>query len=200
MYSEEDLDSAVAAGAITADTAAALRAHVAGARRAPNADEEYFRLVSGFNDIFVVIAICLLVTSVAWIGHSVSPTLSGLMAAAVAWGLSEFFVRVRRMALPAIFLLLAFVYGAFFAVFHASGQAVWLASAAAAAAAWLHWQRFHVPITVAAGAAAVVGAVITTLVSLIPAASEWISSLMFAAGCLVLVYAMKWDALDISRQ
>ena len=37
----------------------------------------------------------------------------GLFVAATAWGLAEFFTRKRRMALPSIILLLAFVGGVF---------------------------------------------------------------------------------------
>lgn len=45
---------------------AAFRAHVAALRDTPAADEEHFRLVTGFNDVFVVIACPLLLASVAW--------------------------------------------------------------------------------------------------------------------------------------
>ena len=53
MYSENDLRDAVAAGAINAEAAEALRIHVKGARTAPATDEENFRLINSFNDIFV---------------------------------------------------------------------------------------------------------------------------------------------------
>ena len=68
MYTTEDLDSAVQAKAITQESADALRAHVEHARAIPSIDEEHFRLVTGFNDIFVVIACALLLVSVGWIG------------------------------------------------------------------------------------------------------------------------------------
>ena len=48
MYSESDIDGAVAAGALSADAATALRNHVAAAQRAPAVDEEHFRLLTGF--------------------------------------------------------------------------------------------------------------------------------------------------------
>ncbi|MFX8024200.1 hypothetical protein ABTK62_20355, partial [Acinetobacter baumannii] len=56
MISQEELDDAVIAGAISAEAALALRRHVASRRGASEADEEHFRLLTGFNDIFVVIA------------------------------------------------------------------------------------------------------------------------------------------------
>jgi hypothetical protein len=52
MYSESDLEAAVAAGALTPDAANALRTYVAGTRTTPAVDEEHFRLLTGFNDIF----------------------------------------------------------------------------------------------------------------------------------------------------
>ncbi len=109
MYSEDDIDDAVRAGVIDAGAAAAFRAHVAVLRSAPAVDEEHFRLVTGFNDFFVVIAAALLLAAVVWIGAAATDALGAGLAAVVAWGLAELFVRRRRMALPGIFLLLAFV-------------------------------------------------------------------------------------------
>lgn len=53
MYSQNDLDEAVSAGAISAESAAALRNFIETQRSAPAVDEEQFRLITGFNDIFV---------------------------------------------------------------------------------------------------------------------------------------------------
>ena len=105
MYSDEDLDSAVAAGVLSAEAADALRAHVAQRRQLTGPDEEHFRLLTGFNDIFVTIASALLLAAVTSIGSAIVPWFGGVACAAVAWGLAEFFVRRRRMALPAILLL-----------------------------------------------------------------------------------------------
>jgi hypothetical protein len=197
MYSDDEIDSAVLAGAISADAAAALRAHVTDARKTPGADEEHFRLVSGFNDIFVVIASCLLILAVAWIGESFQVWLGALLAAATSWTLAEFFVRNRRMALPAIVLLLAFVGGLYVATLALTGKAHAVSSGVAALGAWLHWRRFHVPITIAAGAGAVAAGIIATIVSYAPAARE---TIIFCAGIAVLVYALRWDGSDLLRQ
>jgi hypothetical protein len=64
MYSDSDLQDAVAAGAISAEAAQALRAHVSAARTMPATDEESFRLLNSFNDIFVTIAAVLLLAFV----------------------------------------------------------------------------------------------------------------------------------------
>ncbi|MBU1463723.1 MAG: hypothetical protein KJ551_09420, partial [Alphaproteobacteria bacterium] len=103
MYSESDLQDAVAAGVIPAQSAQALRDHVARLRSSPVVDEESFRLLTGFNDIFVAIAGIILLVAVGWLGNSIRlgapehhPSLmSGLLVAAASWGLAEYFTRQR---------------------------------------------------------------------------------------------------------
>lgn len=199
MYSEEDIASAVKAGILTEETATAFRSHVAQQKGAPAVDEEHFRLITGFNDIFVVIACVLLLLSVNWIGAALAPWFGALALSIAAWALAEFFTRRRRMALPAIVLLLAFVGGMFFASF-AAFKSIATASALAAVAAWLHWLRFHVPITVAAGAAATVGCIVALLVTAIPEAKESTIAISLTAGIAVFVLAMRWDAGDRRRE
>jgi hypothetical protein len=203
MYSDEDIDSAVAAGAISAEAAAALRAHVAAQRHTPAVDEEHFRLVTGFNDIFVVIASALLLISVGWIGSTVEKWVGALATAAAAWVLAEFFVRKRHMALPAIVLLIAFCGNVFFAVFlpvKGAAAATAIASLVTVAAAWAHWMRFHVPITVAAGTAALAAALIAMLLYWVPVARDSLSLLLFVAGVAVFIAALRWDASDVRRE
>ncbi|HQR12459.1 MAG TPA: hypothetical protein PLW68_14130 [Casimicrobiaceae bacterium] len=204
MYSEEDLASAVAAGVLSEEAAAAFRAHVGQLRLAPAVDEEHFRLISGFNDIFVVIACVLLLLALAGIGASFAPGVGALGVAVASWLLAEFFTRKRRMALPSIVLLLTFVGGVVATVFFMlptqspGGFAV--GSAVGAAAAWLHWWRFRVPITVAAGAAAVVGCLFALLLQLLPDAKNWMNVIAFISGIVVFGIAMRWDASDTLRQ
>src|SRR5438067_6146587 len=126
MYSQQELDDAVASGVISVEAASALRAHVEGQRAMPIPDEEQFRLITGFNDIFVSIAAAILLFAVGWIGQSIGQStglvisdhgdmgpsfLAPLAVAATAWPLAMFFTGRRRMALPSILLLLTFVGG-----------------------------------------------------------------------------------------
>lgn len=108
MYSEDDLRAAVAGGAIAAADAAAIRAHVAGLRDTPQADEETFRLVSGFNDIFVAIAGALALFGISTLVGQTQPLIAAVAVAVAAWALAEFFTLRRRMALPSILFLMAF--------------------------------------------------------------------------------------------
>ena len=69
MYSQQELDDAVASGVLSAEAADALRAHIEGQRSTVIPDEEQFRLITGFNDIFVSIAAAILLFAVGWIGQ-----------------------------------------------------------------------------------------------------------------------------------
>ena len=201
-YTSEDIDSAISAGVLTQANADAFRAHVEASRVQPSIDEEHFRLVTGFNDIFVVIACALLLLSVAWIGNAVSPLLGAGAAALAAWGLAEFFVRKRRMALPAICLLLAFVGSSYYlgAVLLPDDKgATIIGPLLAAFAAWAHWRRFHVPITIAAGLVPVV-VLVTTLGAGVLGGSDFVFLIMLLAGLAVFGLAMRFDALDKARQ
>src|SRR3954471_18522262 len=73
MYSDSDLEAAVAAGALSPEAAASLRNYVAGRAASPAVDEEHFRLITGFNDIFVSVAAAILFFALAWIGSTLGP-------------------------------------------------------------------------------------------------------------------------------
>lgn len=172
----------------------------------PGVDEEHFRLVTGFNDIFVVIACMLLLVSVAWIGTELGAWFGPLLQTVAAWGLAEYFTRKRRMALPSIILLIAFVVGVY-----ATGEellsglglkdktGIAVISFVMALAARLHWLRFKVPITVAAGIASLVAGSISLLWVLVPAVQDWMTVAIFVSGVLVFMLAMRWDTSDILR-
>lgn len=220
MYSESDLQAAVDARVLTPEAAAAFRSHIASVRSAPAADEESFRLITGFNDIFVSIAAVILLMAVAWIGESIHPALAGAAVAGSAWFLAEYFTRQRRMALPSIVLVLAFSGGVLatmvgFLVKH--GEAIFGSTPGdtvialvvggialvTAAATWLHWKRFMVPITVAAGTAALAATAVATILSItgVPRGSETlVMALVLVAGLGVFALAMWWDKSDRARQ
>ena len=230
MYSQNEIDEAVTAGAISADSAAALRSHIEGQRALPIQDEEQFRLITGFNDIFVAIAAAILLFAVGfigqWIGQRTGSALGGdgpsylgpLLIAGTSWMLALFFTAKRRMALPSILLLLSFIGGTFVAAASALGlmvgtdvlenneRAIALIAAAAAAiaaaGAWLHWRRFRVPITVAAGAASVAGltvALIASAVGDVPNIENIVLSVTLVLGIATFLFAMWWDGSDRAR-
>lgn len=213
MYSEEDLSSAVKAGIFTQEQVQKFRAFIAQGQiqssqaNTPLVDEEHFRLVTGFNDFFVVIACFLLLLSVAWLGASLHIAVGGLAVAATSWGLAEFFVRKRNMALPAILLLITFIAGvAWFSVAlflkigsMPSAWSMLMAGVAAATAARLHWLRFQVPITVAAGVAAFIASLIAIATYHFPEARQWAHGLFLVGGFSAFGLAMRWDMQDKAR-
>lgn len=251
MYSEDDINSAVAAGALSAEAAASFRDHMSRARALPRQSEENFRLVNSFNDIFVAIGIVILLIAVGAIGQAIGSAilpfppwadfaqlsgaqyseardaynaqsnastglqgaLAGLLVAGAAWPLAEFFTRRRRMALPSILLLLAFVAGVFATAFGA-GAALGLTNSPAigsvivtlsgvlgGAAAYIHWRRFQVPITVAAAAGVVVLSLLIAMIGIFqldPDLPTFMVSLL-VAGLIVFAFAMRWDTSDRER-
>jgi len=230
MYSQNDLDEAVAAGAISVEAAAALRSFVDSQRASPAVDEENFRLITGFNDIFVSIASAILLFAVGWIGQSIGQStglvidingpspLAPAAIAATAWGLALFFTAKRRMALPSILLLLAFVGGVFAAVGFSQvlligearldnnealgGILAAIGGAVAAGAAWLHWRHFRVPITIAAGAAAISAIAVGLLIAALGRVDDVqniILGAVLALGIGVFLFAMRWDSSDPAR-
>jgi hypothetical protein len=236
MYSQQELDEAIAAGVISADAANALRAYVESQRTIAIPDEEQFRLITGFNDIFVSIAAAILLFAVGWIGQSIGQAtglfisdhgeigpsfLAPLAIAITSWGLALFFTARRRMALPSILLLLAFVGGVLatsaFALVEIIGPDRFnndnqllaatvggISTAIAAVAAWLHWRRFHVPITVAAGAAAIAGLFLAIVVGIVQpgdneSAKNLILGFVLVLGIGMFLFAMWWDASDRAR-
>jgi hypothetical protein len=141
----DDLNAAVEAGVIDAAQADKIRAMRQASTPAPSgtilpkgpdgepavlADEERFRFLNGFNDIFLTIGVLLVagaflsVTSSGLLGLSWVATL--VVAAATFWVLSEILVARLRAVLPGMVLSLLFV-----------------AFAASAVVVQLHWDNFR---------------------------------------------------------
>ena len=239
MYSESDLASAVEAGALSPAAANALRNYVAERRSAPAVDEEHFKLLTGFNDIFVAIAAALILVAAARIGAYFGVMLigagpeervvggnmigGGFAVAATSWMLAEYFTARRRMALPSILLLLGFTGGVaagLSGIFAANipwieeqmhlasdlqkqqlaGGVAAVVGLLTAAATWIHWKRFMVPITVAAGALALVGVGVSLVLAFAPQAKDWVNEMLLVAGVAMFFFAMRWDMSDLERR
>lgn len=216
MIDDRTLDAAVAAGVIDPDTRSRLTGFARDlARGEAGPDEEQFRLLTGFNDIFVTIAIGLLLAALGTLGGAVTPLVGTAAVAVASWGLAEYFTRQRRMALPSIALLLAFV-GAVLATgaVLVTGQSSFnfgpgegppagliAAAAAGALAAYAHWRRFRVPITVAAGA----GTLVLLLLAGVAVAAGGepaegvLLPLLGLSGLAIFLAAMWFDASDRAR-
>lgn len=200
-YTDQDLDDAVKAGVFSEKHIAAFRHFMQNQRQSPGSTEEHFRLVTGFNDIFVTIA-CLLVLAAGWyIGSFANDQVGALAAAAGSWGLAEYFTRIRRMALPSIVLLMMFVLAAFMTVdFLAEGPLMVVPPLAAMLAAAGHWLRFRVPITIAAVVASGIVAVIAVMTEFdVDLDGALFSGVLLVLGLMTLGLAIWWDSRNVHR-
>jgi hypothetical protein len=222
MYSQSDIEDAVAGGALTAQQAESLRNHVAARTGVPTADEEHVRWFLGFNDLYIYISAILLLIGLAWLGAKAQegenmPIFAPLLVAIAAWGLSEFFGRKRRLALAPITFAYVFVWAVFVAVMFlaakivgpgASHTATMLVTAVcalcAAGAAFLHWMRFAEPIDVALGTGAVAIAIMSLLGAVLGMGGDPEGTISYVTllvlGLATLAYAIMWEAKDRRRE
>ncbi len=213
---QADIDAAVAAGVIEADVATRLIAFAQSEHSvASHADEENLRLITSFNDIFVTIGLVLFLGALGYVLKDTGLAVSSAVIAATSWGFAEVFTRIKRLALPSIFLLIVYsvaVFGALtgiiagdwtssFEKFLFNGS-FWVAIAGFITAGFvgLHWLRFRVPITIAAGCAALGVTVIALAGSIVPQLIIHHSGIVFLPmGLVIFALAMRFDMSDRTR-
>ncbi|MEM7567151.1 MAG: hypothetical protein AAF321_07955, partial [Pseudomonadota bacterium] len=191
-------------------------------------DPENLRFIGGFGDIFVTIGLLLFLGALSQMigaldvtslvtGRVADATATGVVMAA-SWVLAEYFTRIRRMALPSIVLLLIFVAAGFgvlqaLALTHvtpllsdwlpaanATAGALLVAGLGAALLAGLHYWRFRVPITVAAGVAALSLGIAGILGTTVPDVLTAYPTLTVGAfGVSIFLLAMRFDLRDPAR-
>lgn len=229
MIAEQDLQAAVAEGII--DQAQAVRiAHLARLRldaqgsapprlgdsvtaeagRAVDPDDERFRLIGGFNDVFVAIGVGLLAGALLGLSRVVGfGDAFSAVALIAAWGLSEIFARRMRLALPSILLAAMFCASASLLVAQLAADrglpsilyGGWvLAALAFSGAALLHHWRFRVPINMALMAGGAIGAVLALVSALAPAlAQDYLNPILALCGLSVFALALRLDMRDPRR-
>lgn len=227
MIAEEDLQAAVAEGII--DQAQAVRiAHLARLRLQPQAsapprlgesvlaearlaidpDDERFRLIGGFNDVFVALGVGLLAAALLGLSRVVGfGDAFAAVALAAAWGLSEIFSRRMRLALPSILLAAMFCGAAALLVTQFTIERSLpgmlnggIAGVAFAGAALLHHWRFRVPVDMALAAAGAVG-MLLALISVIDLrfAQDFLNPILLICGLAVFAAALRLDMHDPRR-
>ena len=225
--SPDDLKSAVEAGVIDAAQAEKLRAMRATSVLAPAdaneplADEEHFRFLNGFNDVFLTIGVLLVAGALIF---AATPQFSGsvlgvmTLAAAIFWLLSEILVRRLRAVLPGMTLSILFVAFAATAIviqLHATmgiestsdpwaELAFWrypslLFSVPALAAAVAYYVRFRLPFALALIALTAYGVFRSALHAYGMAEGADTPFIEFASGLVILAVAMTYDARDLKR-
>lgn len=220
---DEHLEAAIAQGIISPAQAVQLRALAAAPaasmpldpdmRDNPDPDDERFRLIGGFNDVFVTIGILLLVSALFGLTASIGFAIGFVFVAlAAAWVLSEIFIIRLRLALPAIALAIMFAFSGALIIRALVAVAVREADADTADIGWtivgvgmaiaaaLHRWRFKVPIDTALIAAGVVGAIASTVGVLAPDQGETLAPIVAATcGIAVFALALRIDASDPAR-
>jgi hypothetical protein len=227
MIANETLAKGVERGIITADQAERLRAleHAGMPPELPaTPDDEQLRFIGGFSDIFVTIGLAMFLGAIGYFGSRSGGPLGMWIAVAItSWLLAEFFTRLRRMALPSIVLLIVFSAAVFLSVttflgadaradihvrtvvggFGLYGFEPTMVAAAGfvtVLATALHYWRFRVPITVAAGCCALTGTVVGLVYGLAPELPRVAYNLVtFACGLAVFALAMCFDIADPAR-
>lgn len=205
MYTDDDLNLAVEKGVFTDTSVKAFRDLHAQLKHSPAVDEENFRLIGGFNDIFIVIACALFLFSTAFALNAGTRIefIGFAVTAGLSWYLAEIFVRQRKMALPAIFLLLSFVISVFFAISSlellSEDFSISLGAIAAAIAAYIHWRHFKVAITIAACTACIVGIIASLIIGIFQQPENILLAAGFGCGLITFALAMYWDTSDTSR-
>lgn len=124
----DDLDAAVAAGVMTPSQADSLRDFVSSRKAAPvtyGMEDERFRFMRGFNDLFFAIGIVLLgaamifyIANYARLYSGNQPAMGSAIwasGAVISWLLSELLIRRMRLVLPGILLSVLFLIFVFMA-------------------------------------------------------------------------------------
>lgn len=213
------LERALAQGVLTPEQVDMLRyLETNGSSGSPTepVDDEKFRFINGFGDIFVTIGIALFLGAFCYFASlSFSGAGGGFAVAAASWLLAEYFTRKRRMALPSIVLLLIYAAAIFIGtlllvsgyddfsitIVRNENWPVAIAGLATIAAAALHYRRFRIPITFAAGVAALVASVLGLMFGAAPDFTKaFARPILLACGIGVFALAMRFDLSDPKRQ
>jgi hypothetical protein len=227
MIASEILAKGVERGIITAEQAERLRT-LENAGEPPelpvSPDDEQLRFISGFSDVFVTIGLAMFLGAIGFFALQIAGEIgASIVISAAAWLLAEFFTRRRRMALPSIVLLIVFACAVFIGASFASdasyasyspyaqrnlfnlytGQPTVVSGAAFVTVPLvaLHYWRFRVPITIAAGCAALTGAVFSLFYGLLPnLPAVAYNAVILVCGLVVFAFAMRFDMTDLERR
>jgi hypothetical protein len=219
MPNRDELEAAISAGVIGRAEAERLAAFLAQYRAGhgmqaeageDSDDAEAVGFVRGFHDIFLAIGVTLLLIGVAYTSSIVAR--AACATAIAAWGLAEYFTRMKRLTLPSIALSLAFglacgavagmLTGQLDAAYHEGtpSRAIPLLYKMPALGALLgsalFYLRFHLPFTLAQIAAAT-----AVTVGLFVAPQGGQATLIFMImGLLTFAGALYFDLRDPHRR
>ena len=227
MIANEILAKGVEQGIISAEQAERLRAleGVGGPPELPaSPDDEQLRFIGGFSDIFVTIGLAMFLGAIGYFSLQAGGKPAMWIAVAItAWLLAEFFTRLRRMALPSIVLLIVFAVAVFIgaSIFLGAGMSPYsypltpmgmfgintseptllaIAALVSVLLTAVHYWRFGVPITIAAGCGALTGTAVGLVYGLAPELSPVAhNAVILVCGVAIFALAMRFDMADPQR-
>lgn len=211
MIRQDDIEAAISGGILTAEQGRALE-RLAHERRQSRVlalgREERFRLLGGFNDVFIALGVILL---------SIALFLSPILGVMVFWGLAELLTGRLKLVGPSIVIVVFLCWFAAMLGLEAFGRLVPLialqtdrpitsngylsVAVAVAAMAGLHYARFRFPFALfaLAGAAVTFMMALTAYVlepSVSAAVRPWVA---VGLGLMVFAAAMWFDVSDPER-
>ncbi len=220
MTLDEHITAGAEAGIISPEQALELSRFIA-ARQSPDADQltdadaESVRFARGFHDVFLTIGLVILMVGVVYSTGIVAGGFAGFLGAGVAWLLSEYYARARKLVLPSIALGIGFTL--MFAFAAGMLAEMMLNDEHQSPDDWLSWSglivalaglaasggflaRFRLPF--ATGMVAV-SATVTLAAIIAVAAPNMLEQLMrplfFVAGATIFCAAMIYDLSDPKR-
>jgi hypothetical protein len=212
MYTENDLKDGIRQGIFTKKAVLKFQKYITSRGDYSEVDKEGFHFIAGFNDVFVASASILLLFSILVAAMPFGDAVPITLFTISAWGLAELFLRKSELALTSIVLVGSFVGGMFFSgIFWVHGHlhthppliAMLVATVVAMLSTWIHWKRFHIPITLACG---VLPPFLLLLYlpfyfsqGLTVYDDNWFLILVFMMGVTVFTWAMWWDISDLER-
>lgn len=169
-------------------------------------DQEDFRLVTGFADIFAaVVLVGGLIALVGFVGALIGPA-AGLVGAVAVWFLPVPLVERRQFAACALVLAAAFAATVAIPSFALLGV---FGALPVAAVMYFHWQRYKIPLSAAIGIATAVSFPALLILRYVADSGRaiddftalaglpgWIS---LGVGLALFILAMRWDLTDRER-
>ncbi len=216
MITKDDLAAAVSDGLLSEAQAAALLARAESRAGAADADDERFRFLNGFNDVFIALGIALIAAAFAtfMFVSQANGVVVAAVAVAVMWGLAEIVIRRYRAVLPAIFISVAIAAFAYVVLLQTSTPTVklrglmgpWSHAGLVETLALLlfvaafYW-RFRLPFTLAllGGIGYACAFLVVAHFGGIQAAAAWGHVITLCSGLLLFGIAVAYDFSDPNR-
>ncbi len=179
-------------------------------------DDEGFRFISGFNDIFLALGVVMVLYGIAFSGFSTG--LAGhAITAVILWGLAEIFASWLKRSLPSMIVAGAFIYHILsLASFYLFGEEIfdiqtlsgWPSSnvylplfAIGIIAALVFYARFKLPFALFLTGLQIIALIVLKIVENLDAGSiSFVILTLFVTGLALFTLAMWFDTSDRLRQ